>query len=251
MPSDQFGRVIRSAPAPQLNIPTRPVRNSYFDIHDAAISNAIRDACRPLSRPWYRRLWEGFDNAITEIGNLFARRGEDFANITVGICIWVLALGLVWWVIQHWIDDGFLWAVLYAFGAMIIFGAGSFCLGIISFVLQLAIAALRFVFWNAWSFLAVVLLLFGPLLFNACVSSVNNSSQTSDVEAITLYQATTFRCTAKVLNVRSGPNTYSTVYGVLYRGQLIEVTDTANGFAHIDFNGRDGYVSTRYLDEVK
>lgn len=265
MPYDQFGRVIRSAPAPQVNIPVRPLRHSYLDIHstddfvhftvqegpilDEIIQNALRQTRDRYSRPWYKKLWEGFDNTITNIGNYLARNGENFANITVGICIWILALGLIWWVIQHWIDDGFLWAILYVFGAAIIFGIGSFCLGIISFILQLCIAALRFVFWNSWSLLGIIMILLISTLFNSC-ESTETLIQEYPTETIIPYQPTICRCTAKVLNVRGEPNMNSNIYGILYRGQQVEVTDTLNGFARIEFKGTYGYVSSKYLDEV-
>lgn len=232
---DQFGRVIRSAPAPQLDIPIRESYSSY---------NSYRSSSYSSRAPWYRRLWEGFDDAITSIGNFIARNGEPFANITVGIGVWVMAIGLVWWVISHWISDGFLWAILYAFGALILFGIGSFCIGIISYVLQLVIAGLRLLFWGAWSFLCVLIVVVGFI----CYSNYNNRSSDSSSGAETEMVAyPTYSCTAKVLNIRSAPNTYSSVLGVLRKGEQVEVLETESGFAKISHNGRTGYVSMDYL----
>ena len=76
---DQFGRVIRSAPAPQLDIPIRPSYSYSYNSY---------------STPWYQRFWYWLDNSISSIGNFIARNGESFANITVRIGIWIWPLGL-------------------------------------------------------------------------------------------------------------------------------------------------------------
>uniref|UniRef100_UPI0040259D95 SH3 domain-containing protein n=1 Tax=Candidatus Cryptobacteroides bacterium TaxID=3085639 RepID=UPI0040259D95 len=231
---DQFGRVIRSAPAPQLDIPIRPSYSYSYNSY---------------STPWYQRFWYWLDNSISSIGNFIARNGESFANITVGIGIWILAIGLVWWVISHWISDGFLWAILYGFGAVLMFGAGSFCLGIISWILQLVIAALRLAFWNALSLIGVLAVVLTLLCVNGYSNSSNHSSYANSVETV-VPTYSTYRCTASVLNVRTAPNTYSRVLGTLKRGQTIDVIETTGGFAKVSYGGRTGYASLKYLERM-
>ena len=87
----------------------------------------------------------------------------------------------------------------------------------------------------------------GGWLYAANASNgYNYQPQTEVVTPVTR----TYRCTAKVLNIRTAPNTSSTVIGTLRKGQQVEVYDTDNGFAQISYNGRTGYVSLKYLDRM-
>lgn len=232
-----FGSI---APAPRLNVPRRPTPS-----YSSSSSSSYSSAYRRRSTPWYRRAWQRYDQVIGNIGNFFADKGKDIADMIVGIAIWGLAIGLVIWVISHWIDDGFLWALLYAVGAVLLFGVGAFCLGIASYILQLLIGLLRLVFWNGWSFL-VVTLLFGLNAFWAVAESIDITTP-EPTEAAAPMATQTYRVTAVELNVRAQPNTSATVLGVLRHGQEIEVIATDNGFAGFDYNGQLGYASLKYL----
>ncbi|MGL5328389.1 MAG: SH3 domain-containing protein [Peptostreptococcaceae bacterium] len=53
------------------------------------------------------------------------------------------------------------------------------------------------------------------------------------------------------LNVRSGAGTSYRVIGSLNKGTKVNVISESNGWSKIDFDGRIGYVSSKYLDEKK
>ena len=53
------------------------------------------------------------------------------------------------------------------------------------------------------------------------------------------------------LNVRKGANAKSTKLGSVKKGQTLEVISISNGWAKINFKGNTGYVSSKYLKEVK
>lgn len=50
----------------------------------------------------------------------------------------------------------------------------------------------------------------------------------------------------KGLNVRSGPSTDYSVIGTLSNGSKIEVTGESGGWYRFDYNGKDGFVATKY-----
>ncbi len=59
---------------------------------------------------------------------------------------------------------------------------------------------------------------------------------------------TSYRVTPKIgLNVRSGPSTSYKILGALVCGTVVEVTAIENGWASIQYNGKDAYVSAKYL----
>lgn len=54
------------------------------------------------------------------------------------------------------------------------------------------------------------------------------------------------------LNVRSGPGVYHHVVDVLHRGERVHVNHCRNnGWCYINQHGHDGWVSARYLTEVR
>lgn len=53
--------------------------------------------------------------------------------------------------------------------------------------------------------------------------------------------------TATTLNVRSGAGTNYSKIGTLSKGSEVSVISESNGWAKIDYNGRDAYVSSNYL----
>lgn len=53
------------------------------------------------------------------------------------------------------------------------------------------------------------------------------------------------------LNVRSAPNTNNTPIGSLQNGEEVKVLEIVNGWAKIEFNNQEAYVSTKYLSGGK
>jgi hypothetical protein len=56
---------------------------------------------------------------------------------------------------------------------------------------------------------------------------------------------------ASSLNVRSAPNVLSKVLGKLPKDTVIEINRITNNFAEFDFNNIKGFVSTKYLVDIK
>ena len=52
------------------------------------------------------------------------------------------------------------------------------------------------------------------------------------------------------LNVRASANKHSKVLGELSQGNVVDVISIENGWANINYNGWQGYVSTSYLEAV-
>ena len=52
------------------------------------------------------------------------------------------------------------------------------------------------------------------------------------------------------LNVRTSANKHSEVLGELSQGNVVDVISVENGWANINYNGCQGYVSTSYLEAV-
>lgn len=233
MAIDQYGRFIRTAPSPRINIPVRESSYSY--------SYSSR-----YSTPWYEHIWNRFDNAISSIGNFLADKGFSAAELITGISVWIYAIGLIIWVIGKWSSDGFLWAIVYAFGAMIMFGIGCIGIGLFSWLLQLIVGALRFVFWNGVSFLSVLAVIIAFSCLSNCTGAKTHEYVSNQTETYTPTYPK-YECTAEVLNVRTHPNTTSHVVGTLRKGNQVEVIDTENGFAAIDYKGQRRYVSLKYL----
>ncbi|CEQ12222.1 mannosyl-glycoprotein endo-beta-N-acetylglucosamidase [[Clostridium] sordellii] len=55
---------------------------------------------------------------------------------------------------------------------------------------------------------------------------------------------------ATSLNVRSGPSTGNSVIGSLKNNEKVEIISESNGWSKIKYNGKEGYVSSRYLKDV-
>lgn len=56
--------------------------------------------------------------------------------------------------------------------------------------------------------------------------------------------------THEYVNVRAGRSTLSVKRGVLYRGDLLRVTDVQNGWGRIVYEGKAAYIALRYADFV-
>lgn len=84
---------------------------------------------------------------------------------------------------------------------------------------------------------------------NSQLSSNNGSKQSnSHPKSLTSQNQSVWKVTAGNLNVRNAPNTTtSSVIGSLKRGQKISVIEIKNGWAKINYNGKTGYVSSKFL----
>ncbi len=94
--------------------------------------------------------------------------------------------------------------------------------------------------------LCVVCFLIICIIYNMVESKSNSSTAKTQTE-YTAPQTTPYRCTANVLNVRTSPSANGSKLGTIKRNDIVYVYDVSNGFARIRFNGRDAYVSMKYL----
>ena len=81
--------------------------------------------------------------------------------------------------------------------------------------------------------------------------SVLATEKTSTEQSASGYEVkdTSLTCyvnSEKGLNVRSGPSTDYSVIGTLSNGSKIEVTGESGGWYRFDYNGKDGFVATKY-----
>lgn len=82
-------------------------------------------------------------------------------------------------------------------------------------------------------------------------ASVLATENTSTEQSASGYEVkdTSLTCyvnSEKGLNVRSGPSTDYSVIGTLSNGSKIEVTGESGGWYRFDYNGKDGFVATKY-----
>lgn len=62
------------------------------------------------------------------------------------------------------------------------------------------------------------------------------------------FAAGTVNISSGRLNVRSGPSINSDIIGSLNNGDRVNISELENGWLKIRFNGRNGYVSSRYIN---
>lgn len=244
----------RTTPPP----PPPPPRNTsaYADF-ERQRREAARRTNQMVTDALYRVTrspWEKFCDGVADIGNWLAAFAETVRDKLSTILPWVfIAIGVVVlldlaFVEGHWIMAiivGLLVGSIYFYAAVI----GGL---IISWLIYLPIAALRFVFYNVWTlFFALSLLLYVGI--SAAIDSPHSSYDYSEapVEQIDENVTELYFCTARVLNVRSTPSTSGEVIGVLQQGESVLVYDLyySGEFAQIDFNGRRGYVSRNYISD--
>ena len=185
---------------------------------------------------------------MASIGNWFAENAENVLGWTTIIATAAIVITGLIYIIGAWINEGFWIALVMAVVACI---GGVIAWYIAALVIVIGVNIImygfRLLFWNGWTLLIALALAVGGWLYAANASNgYNYQPQTEVVTPVTR----TYRCTAKVLNIRTAPNTSSTVIGTLRKGQQVEVYDTDNGFAQISYNGRTGYVSLKYLDRM-
>lgn len=93
-------------------------------------------------------------------------------------------------------------------------------------------------------------IVFAALLYGLSVLHLNPSKPTqlfSQNQTGQQEKTTTYVCTANTLNVRNMPNSSSQTIGKITKGKQVAVYGFVNDFAEINYNGRKGYVSRKYI----
>lgn len=193
-------------------------------------------------------LWRRFDRCISSIGNWFAENFDDVVA-KISMVLYVIAvIGAICAVVYAWVNSGFLVAILVGVVALIILGIGITIGAIILTILTgIIMFAGRFIFWNGVTFLLFLSAVGGGWIF----SYFDHADRPETIETVTETAPTTYTCNARVLNVRSEPNTSSHIRGALYRGQKVKVLEITGSFARIDYKGGNGYIATQYIQPVE
>lgn len=94
----------------------------------------------------------------------------------------------------------------------------------------------------------IIALIFG--VYSYCSSWLETQKYGNDTQTESYEATTTYICTAsKSLKVRAKPNGSAKQIGSLAAGEEVEVYEIVGDFARIQFNGSEGYASTKYLQQ--
>lgn len=192
-------------------------------------------------------LWDRFNDAIKSVGNWIDDIIEPVSGWITILGIIIGAIGLICWIFD---DSNILYIILRFIGACFIGGIMFYVVAINAFIISLILKVVRFVFWNAWTFLIALMLGIGVWTYSAYSSPFYAYSPTQQQTEVYTPTYDKYRCAAAALNVRIHPNKTSRVLGTLRKGQEVEVIDKENGFAAIEYNGQRGYASLKYLTKI-
>lgn len=191
--------------------------------------------------------FQRLNNGVASIGNWI----DDWVDSACTVVMWIIIIAIAGTAIVGVISlfvEGRIFAAILAivFGSAIVY-YGAVILGYIGWIIAAAVFySLRYIFWNFWSLLLVLLLAGGIFYWANNPDTFRKTSAETEIVETT----STYRCTAKVLNVRSGPSTSYSTIGRLYRGQTIEVITINDKFAKFHYEGGYGYAGIKYLERV-
>lgn len=219
---------------------TRPV------LPDTTYSTPV--SYSPSSSRRYGGWWSRLNGGVIDFGNWINDNSSIISSILVCIAAGIALISLLIWVIGVWADEGAFIGILSIFGACIMGYIAFIIIGLASYVLGLAILAIRFVFWNIYTLLSAMAI--GTIITVCSLSNINytpsyvSNNQTEQTEVIT----STYYCTASsVLNIRSAPNGDAKVIGTIKKGQSVQVYNIVDGYAKFKYGSGYGYASTKYL----
>ena len=195
-----------------------------------------------------RSLWSRFNSRITNIGNWFADHAESVLGVCSIILTVIIVITAIYYVINTWINEGFWYALLIA-AIYLIIGSVVWYIGavIIVIIVNVVMYGLRLLFWNGWTLLLAFALGIGGWFWTRSSSSISSDNFPKQSEIVT-STTNTYVCTAKTsVKVRRYPTIKAPQIGSIMRGQEIDVIDFNDGFAHILYNGQDGYVSVEFI----
>ncbi|MDD6731691.1 MAG: SH3 domain-containing protein [Bacteroidales bacterium] len=196
-----------------------------------------------------RSLWSRFNDTVADIGNWFAEKTEDVLGWFSLAAMVVIGIGCLIFVVSTFIQHGIVAGIFALIGAIIV---GVIMWYIAAFAIVVGVNVImygfRLLFWNGWTLLLAI-----GVVAGVCVSSQHPewfdryADEPTEVVADT---TPTYECTAAYLNVRSKPKKTSRVIGTLKQGDRVKSEESENGFLRIEYNGRTGYASLKYLELV-
>lgn len=189
--------------------------------------------------------WGRLNNGVASIGNWFANWIEGACTVIMWTIIVILAISAIIGLISMICDGHLVGAILLAIFVGPIAYYGAAIIGWIGYGIAAAVLySLRFLFWNAWSLLSVLVIAGGILIYASCSSSPKPEAEKETTE---IAVATPYTCNTYALNVRSGPSTSYIVIDTLHKGDRVEVIRVVGNFAEIRYAGGTGYASIKYL----
>ena len=228
MEFDRFGRLRN----PGISS-TEPV-NTYTHITNSRSTNTFF-------------LWDWFNDFVIGIGNFIANSTEYIIGILSWIAIIAGGIMGITLLIDVWSKNNFIVAALITiFGGGILYYVFMIILGIMYWIVSISLVIVRYIFYNAYTLLLVIALWIGIVWYNGRDSSP--TAQNDSVKSTLVTEnPVRYRCTAKTLNVRREPYMGSPIIGKLHRGDIVEVYDIYDNFAHIKYGNTKAWASTSYL----
>lgn len=192
--------------------------------------------------------WDKFNDGVGSIGNWMSGWIDTACTVVMWIIIAGVALLALWGIISLFAEGHVFGAIVAIVLGFTVIYYGASIVGYIGYIITAVILyALRFVFWNAWSLIATFVVVGGLIVWDQQKPVKEIDRQDYQIEQVA---TTTYRCTAKKLNVRSGPGTNYGVIGVLSKNERIEVITIEDKFAKFRYNGGYGYAGVKYLEIV-
>lgn len=229
---------------PRNTTANTPLTTSYQG--DCRSANAVIDRGLSHGRRG-RSLWGRINDAVASIGNGIADIADTMRNALRKSLTWlfwivgaVILIAIAFkgqWIVA--VIVGLVCGALYACASMIV-------AALVSWIVFIPVALLRFVFYNIWTLLIAIGIALGAW-YNATQVLPDYTYNDDSIELAEAYPI--YYCEAWVLNVRDQPDRSGNVIGVLQRGEAVTVTDLYAGedFAAIDFGGVTAYVSRKFI----
>ena len=188
-----------------------------------------------------RNLWNRYNDFIESIGDWFEYDSDKLSTIMIGIIFLIYVIS----VIGAWVHDGFIAALITGIIGFIIAGIAIYAVTLITIIVS---KILRYVFYNGWTFLIVLMLFVVPNIIPAVTSLFNSYNDTTATEYAPMEDYTElYICTARVLNVREQPDKNARVIGVFSNNDYVYVYEINDGFARIKYKDGEAYVSASYI----
>lgn len=230
---DRYGNVIRDRSRPSL-----PVTSNSATFSNHRSYTVLSD-------------WDRANNFFIGIGNWLAENMSNITSIVMAVSAVGVLIALLCMVVGAFFSDGIFMGILSIIGAVIIGYIYMYILGISSYVLGFLLLVVRFVFWNIYSFLAVlaiVLYLFIAGLSDRASQNTISPEASAVIEKVVEPKTTTYYCTARSgVNIRKEPNTISDILGSLPTGEEIQVYGFSGGYAKVSYKGAEAYVLAKYV----
>ncbi len=217
-------------------------------LRNIQIAVPINQSASSYSYSNRRNWWGSFNEGVASIGNWVADWVDNACTIVMWIILCATWIGAIFVVIDQFIQGNIFSAIICMLlgGAIVYYGAYIFA-GIGWLCTAVVLYSIRFLFWNGWTLLIALILTLSMIWSSSESNSKISTKKASTTTEYVKSSTTTYYCTANALNIRTSPNTYSSVLGTLQKGEKIEVYEISNGFAKIKYKTVFAYVSSQYI----